>query len=458
VHPAQADCAPSLDEQAEQIDAVKACAQPVDFGNGFCCTATSWFSAPNLASYPNMTPLTDSDLAALLDDLESDRAERKRSWGGDTPERARQAVCAFANDLPNHGMPGVLFIGVRDDGTPSEINITDQLLLTLSDLKTDARIVPPPTLTVQKRTIKGHAMAVVTVWPADAPPVSFDGRIWIRIGPRRGTASAQDERVLTEKRRFKDAHFESHPVSAAQLKDLSRSIFEQEYLTGAFAADVLQANQRSIEQRMAACGMVASAEEPIPTVLGLLVIGITPRTWLAGSYIQFLRISGTRLTDSVVDEAEIDGTIGSMLRRLDDKLSAHLRTGVDFTSQDRESRSSNYPIVALQQLARNALMHRTYENTNSPVRIYWFDDRIEISNPGGPYGSVTAKNFGKPGFSDYRNPQLAAAFKVLGYAQRFGAGIAIAQDALAKNGNPPAVFEVDQNFISVSIPAKTIAS
>ena len=108
-------------------------------------------------------------------------------------------------------------------------------------------------------------------------------------------------------------------------------------------------------------------------------------------------------------------------------------------------------MVALQQLARNAVMHRTYENTNTPVRIYWFDDRIEILNPGGPYGSVTAQNFGTPGFSDYRNPQLAAAFKVLGYAQRFGAGIAIARQALERNDNPPAKFEVEQNFVGVTI-------
>ena len=40
-----------------------------------------------------------------------------------------------------------------------------------------------------------------------------------------------------------------------------------------------------------------------------------------------------------------------------------------------------------------AVMHRvqlnTHESTNAPVRVYWYDDRIEISNPGGRYGNVT---------------------------------------------------------------------
>ena len=197
--------------------------------------------------------------------------------------------------------------------------------------------------------------------------------------------------------------------------------------------------------------MIGSVDEPIPTVLGLLCIGTSPRTWIPGSYIQFLRIRGTKLTDPVADELEISGTISDILRRLDEKLTAHLTIGVDFTSQDKEIRSSPYPLVALQQLARNAVMHRTYEGTNAPVRVYWFEDRIEISNPGGPYGSITVENFGQPGRADYRNPQLAAAFKVLGYAQRFGAGISIAREALQRNGNPDLEFQIEQNFVAAII-------
>ena len=394
-----------------------------------------------------MNPLSDAELTALLDDLESDRVERKKAWAGDAPEKTRQAVCAFANDLPNHAQPGTVFVGANDDGSAANIEITDQLLQTLSDIKTDGKTVPPPTLTVERRVLKGAPMAIVTVWPADAPPVHYEGRIWIRIGPRRALASAQDERILNEKRRYRDLHFEAHPIAASSLGDLSRTAFEQEYLPNAVAPDVLEANERTYEQRLASCGMVLSADEPIPTVLGHLVLGISPRTWIPGSYIQFLRIHGTTLADPIADEAEIDGTISMMLRRLDEKLNAHLVTSVDFTSQDKEVRRSPYPLVALQQLARNAVLHRTYEGTNAPVKVYWFDDRIEIINSGGPYGSVTAQNFGTPGFSDYRNPQLAAAFKVLGYAQRFGAGIPLARKALKKNGNPPLEFGIEPNFV-----------
>ena len=74
-----------------------------------------------------MNPLSDEALLALLDDLESDRVERKEAWAGSAPDKARQAVCAFANDLPNHGQPGVLIIELVAEAIQLGINaVVDQ--------------------------------------------------------------------------------------------------------------------------------------------------------------------------------------------------------------------------------------------------------------------------------------------------------------------------------------------
>ena len=399
-----------------------------------------------------MNPMTDAELTGLLNAIESDRVERKRAWAGDAPTKVRQAVCAFANDLPNHSGPGVVVIGAEDDGRPSGSPVTDELLQTLAHVKTDGRIVPPPTITVETRVLKAAPMVVLTVWPADAPPVRFDGRIWIRTGPRRDTATAQDERILNEKRRSRDRSFDTHPIRGCPIDELNRVVFEQEYLPQAVAADVLEANERSYEQRLASMGMIASLDDPTPTVVGVLAVGKSPRSWVPCAYVQFLRIRGTALSDPVIDEAEIDGTLDQVLRRLDDKLKALLAQAVDFAGPTTiETRESAYPLVALQQLARNAVLHRTYENTSAPVRVYWFDDRIEISNPGGPYGIVTAQNFGRAGLADYRNPVIAAVLKTLGFVQRFGAGIATANKALANNGNAPVEFQVEPTYVLATI-------
>ncbi len=398
-----------------------------------------------------MNPLNDEELTALLDDLESDRVERKSTWSASAAGKVREAVCALANDLPGHAKPGVVFIGAQDDGSPGTLTVTDQLLLTMADIKSDGRIVPQPSMTVERRRLKGADMAVLCVWPADAPPVRCNGRIWIRTGPRRELASAQDERILNERRRFRDQPFDLRPVAHATLTDLSAARFEEDYLPGAFAADVLAANQRSYEQRLAACRMIASVDDPIPTVLGILTLSRKPTFFLPGAYVQFLRIQGTQLSDPIVDEAVIDGPLQQMVLRLDEKLASHNRVEVNFVSQSLEKRRYLYPPAALEQIARNAVMHRAYESTNAPVRVYWYDDRIEISNPGGPYGNVTIQNFGQPGYADYRNPHVAEAMRVLGLVQRFGAGIQTAQAALRDNGSPALKFRVEATMVFVTL-------
>ena len=80
---------------------------------------------------------------------------------------------------------------------------------------------------------------------------------------------------------------------------------------------------------------------------------------------------------------------------------------------------------------------------SAPIRIFVFDDRIEISNPGGPFGTVTRENFGRPGITDYRNPNLADAMRVMGFVQRFGIGIQTARMELKRNGNPDVEFQIE---------------
>lgn len=395
-----------------------------------------------------MSHYDDAQLEAMMADLESDRVERKQSLQGDAAQKVREAVCAFANDLAGHGKPGIVMIGVQDKGEPMPGSVvTDELLRSLADIKTDGNIVPPPTLLVEKRLLRGHEVAVVTVWPCDTPPVRYKGRIHVRWGPRRGLATAQDERILNERRRHHDRPFDVQPVREAELDDIDRLRFEQEYLPALVARDVLLANERSLEQKLAATKMVIGDTEPIPTVLGLLMVGKSPSDWIPGAYGQFLRLSGNDLTAPVVDEEQVHGTVADQIRRLEEKLAAHNRRGVRFRDVETEQHHEAYPLDALRQLVRNAFMHRSYEATHAPVRVYWFDDRIEIHNPGGPFGSVTPENFGQPGVTDYRNPNLAEGLRALGYVQRFGAGISIARKALGTRLH----FDVQPGMIAAII-------
>ena len=398
-----------------------------------------------------MPDFRDEELLQIIRDGESDCVEFKESLSGDAPTRIREAICAFANDLPNHEKPGLVFVGVKDDRTIGNLLVTNQLLRQLADMKTDGNIVPPPSLTVEKYLLQGQQVAVVTVQPSNSPPVRCKGAIHIRTGPRRAIATAQDERILNEKRRHGDRPFDVQPVPTAGIPDLNLTQFENEYLAQAFSEEVRIANDRNREEQLATTKMIVAADQPVATILGILTIGKNPQDFVPGAYLQFLRIDGSELTDDILDSEDIGGAIPDLLRRPDDKLRAHNRIAVNFTASAVEQRTVLYPIPALQQIIRNAIMHRTYEATNAPVHVSWFNDRIEVLSPGSAFGTVTAENFGQPGFTDYRNPNLAEAMRILGYVQHYGMGIPIARKQLKATGLPEPEFKVHDNHVQVTI-------
>lgn len=389
--------------------------------------------------------MTHEELLNLFNDLESDRVERKESWRS-SKEKIREAICAFANDLPDHQLAGVIFVGVKDDGTCSGLTITDDLLTTISQCRDDGNIIPFPTMSVQKHRLNDCEIVAIIVEPSHSPPVRIRGRAWVRVGPRRAIASSDDERILNEKRRSKDISFDLKPISSASKNDLDIALFQRIYLPSAVAFDVLEENNRPLEHQLVSLRLLDSLKNEVPTVVGLLTVGKTPRNFIYGAYIQFLRLDGNDLTDPIIDQKEIDDPLPDMLRLVDDLLDIHVSTRSTILGSPIEEKHSDYPIEALRQLTRNAILHRSYEANNTPIRITWFHDRIEIFNPGGLFGHVNESNLGK-GATDYRNPHIAEALKNLGFVQRFGFGIPIAQKALADNGNPPIEYQITPNSV-----------
>src|SRR3954447_307128 len=128
-------------------------------------------------------PMNEQELRGLITAHEADRVELTLSTN-DT-HKFSEAICAFANDLPNHGLPGYLLVGVDNTGRIAGVPITDEVLRNLGGLRSDGNIQPLPDLTIEKVATSDGDVAVVTVQPSPLPPVRYRGRICIRIGPRR---------------------------------------------------------------------------------------------------------------------------------------------------------------------------------------------------------------------------------------------------------------------------------
>jgi ATP-dependent DNA helicase RecG len=377
-------------------------------------------------------------------DIESDRVERTTSTTD--MNKFSQAVCAFANDMPGHALPGYLLIGVRDDGKPCGLKVTDELLVNLGGIRADGNVLPQPAMSVAKYAVDGGEVAVVEVLPSDLPPVRYRGRIHVRVGPRKTIANEQEERILLERRIGSARSFDARPCPGAGIDELSMALFES-YRREAVDPETVAANHRPVEFQLASLRLY-DPERRCLTHAGLLLFGKNPRFHLPGAYVQYLRFPGTALTDVPDDQMEISGDLYAVLRELEVRLRVSIRTRMRPVSALGEKKVPDYPEWALRELLMNAVMHRNYDS-NTPVRFYVFSDHMEIQNPGGLYGEATPGNF--PTRNSYRNPVIAEAMKALGFVNRFGYGVQRAQALLKQNGNPPAQFEFDEHAVLVKV-------
>jgi ATP-dependent DNA helicase RecG len=380
--------------------------------------------------------ITQEELDRLLPQLENDRVEKTISRND--PEKFGEAICSFANDLPNHCQPGYLIIGVNDDGSQSGMTVDEQQLQILLSFRSDGRIVPPPALTVEKFIYPDGDIAVVEVLPHFLPPVRFKGKVCVRVGPRKSTANEAEERILSEKRSVFARTFDAFPCKGSNLDDLSIDLFKLRYLPSAIDLETLAENNRELKQQLASLKFF-DLKEDCPTYVGILMFGNNPRYFIPGAYVQYVRFTGNDESSGFEFEHRFDGDLTTQLGEMELFIKSTIvklvlpELGGDYIS--------SYPLKAIRELLFNAVIHKDYQS-NAPVKFYEFSDRIEISNAGGLFGKARPENF--PNENDYRNPAIAEATKNLGFMNAFNIGVKTAILALKNNGNPDPEFLMDQ--------------
>lgn len=382
--------------------------------------------------------MQESEITSLISDLESDRIERTISFRED---KLGPAVCALSNDFPNNKKSGYILLGINDDGTVAGITIGDEELKKIGGVKSNGNVLPQPSIVVSEVFhINGGDVVAIEVKPSLYPPVRYDGRCWIRIGPRKSIANVAEEGILIERRASYAKTYDLVPALGATIEDISEEYFSLSYLPLAIDDETLRINGRSIKFKMAALRFW-DIKNDCPTNAGILMFGLNPLFFLPGAYIQYIKFQGELVTEGVEFEKQFSGALISELKNIDDFIKNNIIKERAVRQESfQETTVKNYSYWALRELVMNAIMHRSYES-NSPIYIYEFASRIEIVNPGGLYGDVTPKNF--PNASDYRNVVIAESMKRLGYVNRFNYGVQNATNELEKNGNGTPVFDLD---------------
>lgn len=182
-----------------------------------------------------------------------------------------------------------------------------------------------------------------------------------------------------------------------------------------------------------------------PTNTGLLFFGKNPAEFIPQSEIKMVRFNGvTRL--HTIDSKEISGRIYEMLDEAEIFFKRNTRLANKIVGFKRVD-IPEYPYEAVREALINAIAHRDYDRDESSIIFSIFDDRVEISNPGGLLPGLNIRKL--EGKHATRNKKICSIFKETRYMERYGTGIIKMKNLMMEHGLDEPEFSEEGDFFVV---------
>jgi len=205
------------------------------------------------------------------------------------------------------------------------------------------------------------------------------------------------------------------PVVGTHLTDLDMDYFEQffEKFYGVRVDDTGQDRNRLL-------GNLKLLTQDGLTVAGLLAFGKTPQRYLPFAKISAVRFDGVEVGEKITDRKDIEGTLEKQIDGVQTFLNLHLAQAAEIRGFKREDKPL-LPVEAQREAVVNAVAHRDY-TLRSQIRIFIFDDRMEVSSPGRLLNTVTVESM-RLGVHAERNPIIVTLLTKLGFMSQIGTGV-----------------------------------
>jgi ATP-dependent DNA helicase RecG len=322
-------------------------------------------------------------------------------------------ISAFAN-----GSGGQIFVGVDNDGAVHALDIASVNRINQLIANAASNGIRPPVNPVTENVPVGDGVVIVVTIPEgiSKPYTDNVGAIWVKSGSdkRRVTAREEMQRMFQSSQLI---HGDDVSIAGTSIADLDLNVFRQ-FFRSRFRQD-LDEQELSLSQVLS--NMRLLAEDRL-TVTGILVFAKDAATFLPAFIIKAVSYPGTDIhVSNYIESTDVAGRIDTQFHGAMSFILRHLRReqgdeqGVNTLGELEISK------IALEELIVNALIHRDYF-VSAPIRIFIFDDRIEIISPGHLPNNLTVANI-QSGTSNMRNPILSSlATHVLPY-RGIGTGI-----------------------------------
>lgn len=398
----------------------------------------------------------DKELSAAIGRMRlagTDLAEYElKDASGGFPKTTAETVSAFANTAG-----GTIIFGIREGRRFHPVKDFDAKA-TQADCAQTARegVIPALAPDIHVLAFEGAPVVVANIPEAPARQKPCYVR---KQGQRNGsyirTGDGDHKMTPYEIDRFIENQLRSARNDTVVVPDATMDDLEKDLLAAWIAAErtssfgradavddeTLLANRRVIVDD--GDGMMR------PTLAGILALGKYPQKFFPRLNVVFssypasekgtLSPQGKRFEDI----ANLDGSIPQMIVDTLRAVSRNIMHGAIVKGALRED-VPDYPLDAVREAVANALMHRDYspEGQGEPVMVDLYPDRLEISNPGGLYGSLTVDQLGQRGGTTSRNQALSRILEQVPYTdidgkqgkvvENRGTGYRIIRNALAE--------------------------
>ena len=359
-------------------------------------------------------------LAEILNQPEGRRLELKA--GLPTNAELAKSIVAFANDAG-----GEFYLGIQDK--PREVIGVDEnhrieLEEKISSIIHDqcAPVILPEILFLNH---EGKHIIVTKIHKGSTPPYHLKSKgvkdgTYIRVGSTNRQASPE---IIAELERQKqNISFDSELVFSKTSGEINIRSFEELFLE--------KTNEKLSKQALSKLELFKPEQgRELPTNALILLSDDELRKQLFPyAKIECARFKGT-VPGNFIDQKTIDVNVGLQPEQAYQFVLRHISEGsTDYTGVYRNDRWE-YPIIAIREVIRNAVIHRDYSLTGKDIKIAIFDDKIEITSPGKLMPSVDFSDM-ESGQSDIRNKTLAPVFKRLGIIEQWGNGLKLIKEEL----------------------------
>ncbi|MEA3340283.1 MAG: ATP-binding protein [Chloroflexota bacterium] len=360
------------------------------------------------------------------------------------PADLARTLVAFAN---TDG--GQLILGVTEERAIVGLDDADAVMRNVDNVAYNN--CEPPLTIVQETvaTADGQPVVVVNIPKGSQRPYRASSGYYIRTTSGRRQASRQE--LLRLFQSTASLYYDERPILRATIKHLVAETFEQFFEET--RGQTWYSLGLSFERALVNLSLAREVDGDLyPTLAGLLFFARRPQQFIPHAYITALRFPGTSIDLDPSDQKRIEGPMQTMLEDAMRFLNVHLPTPHRIKGLEPEA-LHELPADALREALVNALAHRDY-TIQGPVRVFIFDDRVEIRSPGDLPNTVTLEAL-TLGIHVLRNPTLYNLFLRVGLVTDAGSGIPRMIARVRRATGKPPTLKLEGNEFVVVLPRRT---